>query len=312
MSSNAIHAGSVQFHESEPRRRGAMTMLKRVPMGIGLSGVIGALAYWRKMLTRGGVMGSMTVGTVVFAVGGVAWSAVVVIFFASSSLLSRISSERKRRVASDKFSKPGARDWLQTMANGGAGTLAALLYGIMPAHPTWLRSAFVGAFATAAADTWATEIGTLARAQPRLITSGRPVVAGTSGGVTGLGTLAAVVGAATVGLAADIAIHRTSPRRGRLPVGRLVAIGACAGLLGAMVDSLLGATVQRMNWCPGCESETERTIHRCGTETKYLRGLRWMDNDAVNLLSTFIGAASAAAISHFLTHLNSTKAISPI
>jgi uncharacterized membrane protein len=83
----------------------------------------------------------MLVGTVVFSVGGLAWSTVVVVFFVSSSLLSHVSSERKRRVAADKFSKPGARDLFQTMANGGVGTLATLAYGISRGRQAWLHGA---------------------------------------------------------------------------------------------------------------------------------------------------------------------------
>ena len=85
-----------------------MLIKSRITLGIGLSALIGSLARWRGMLTTGGVVGSMLIGTIVFSVGGLAWNIVVVTFFVSSSLLSRISSERKRRVAADKFSKPGA------------------------------------------------------------------------------------------------------------------------------------------------------------------------------------------------------------
>ena len=127
-------------------------MKTRIVVGTGLSALIGVLARWRGMLTTGGVVGSMLVGTVVFSIGGLAWSTVVVVFFVSSSLLSHVSSERKRRVAADKFSKPGARDLFQTMANGGIGTLATLAYGIRRGRPAWLYAAFVGAFATATAD----------------------------------------------------------------------------------------------------------------------------------------------------------------
>ena len=40
-----------------------------------------------------------------------------------------------------------------------------------------------------------------------------------------------------------------------------------AGLLGALFDSLLGATVQAIYYCPACEKETERhLIHLCNVE----------------------------------------------
>lgn len=268
-------------------------MKTRIVAGTVLSALIGILARWRGMLTTGGVVGSMLVGTVVFSIGGLAWSTVVVVFFVSSSLLSRVSSERKRRVAADKFSKPGARDLFQTMANGGVGTLATLAYGISRGRPAWLHGAFVGAFATATADTWATEIGTLARSHPRLITTGKPVPPGTSGGMTWLGTAAALAGGLTLGLTAAVASSRLS--KGKVPAGAdLVAAGLSGGLVGALVDSLLGATVQQVYYCAHCKSETERAIHVCGTQTTPLRGWGWMDNDTVNLLSTASGAVAAS------------------
>lgn len=281
-------------------------MKRRIVGGIGFSALIGSLARWRGMLTTGGVVGSMFIGTIVFSVGGLPWSIVVVTFFVSSSLLSRLSSERKRRVAADKFSKPGARDFYQTMANGGVGTLATLAYGISPRRPIWLQAAFVGSFATATSDTWATEIGTLARSQPRLITTGKPVPPGASGGMTWLGTTAALAGGLTLGLAAALA----SGASGGLAKDRtssgigLIAAGLSGGLFGALVDSLLGATVQRVYYCPVCDSETERTIHLCGTRTTPLRGWGWMDNDTVNLLSTASGAVVASTAAWLVSHMS--------
>lgn len=231
-------------------------MKSRIVVGVGLSALIGVLARWRGMLTIGGAVGSMLIGTVVFSIGGLAWSIVVVAFFISSSLLSCVSSERKRRVAADKFSKPGARDLFQTISNGGVGTLAALAYGINRGRSAWLHAAFVGAFATATADTWATEIGTLAHSQPRLITTGKRVPPGTSGGMTWRGTTAALAGGLTLGLIAALASGRLSKGRSS-PGAGLVAAGLTGGSCGALVDSLLGATAQRVYYCPRCESETE-------------------------------------------------------
>jgi len=262
--------------------------------GLGLSGLVGGLARWHSMLTTGGVVGSMLIGTIVFTVGGFAWSVVVVVFFASSSLLSRVSSERKRLVAADKFSKPGARDLFQTIANGGIGTLAALAYGLRGGRSAWLQAAFVGAFAAATADTWATEIGTLARSQPRLVTTGKRVPPGTSGGVTWLGTSATVAGGLVLGLTAAVTA-RVITKENASSAASLVAAGVSGGLGGALVDSLFGATVQQVYFCPRCESETERAVHSCGTRTRTLRGWSWIDNDVVNLLSTACGAAAAAS-----------------
>ena len=286
-------------------------MKGRIATGVALSAMIGGAARWRGMLTTGGTVGSMLIGTIVFSVGGVAWSIVVVAFFVSSSLLSRVSSERKRRVAADKLSKPGARDLFQTMANGGIGTLAALAFGLLQRRkPGWLHAAFVGAFATATADTWATEVGTLAKSAPRLITTGKPVPPGTSGGVTWLGTSAAIAGGVMLGLTAALTARTISKDRASTGTALIVA-GLSGGLFGVLVDSLLGATVQQVYYCPRCESETERTIHSCGTGTTPLRGASWIDNDMVNLVSTACGAAAAASTSWLMSRTDTAPSDRP-
>ena len=69
---------------------------------------------------------------------------------------------------------------------------------IWPDPVWWLI--FVGVMATVNADTWATEIGGMSKSIPRSIMNGKPVPAGTSGGITGLGLLASLLGGAFIGL----------------------------------------------------------------------------------------------------------------
>lgn len=261
-------------------------MATRLVVGLLLSALIGGLGYWRQSLTRSGWLGAIIVGTAT-TVGSWAWGALIIVFFVLSSALSKVGARRKQAVAEDKFSKSDRRDIWQALANGGLPAALALGYALAP-HPAWWAAA-LGALATATADTWATEIGTLSRGRPRLVTTGKPVDPGTSGGISALGTLATAAGAATIGLA-TWALGAAGLDNGA-GAAWVVAAALLGGVGGSLIDSLLGATVQQMRWCPSCARETERTVHRCGTPTSFRRGWRWLDNDWVNLISTAGGAS---------------------
>jgi uncharacterized membrane protein len=68
------------------------------------------------------------------------------------------------------------------------------------------------------------------------------------------------------------------------------------GLVGSVTDSLMGASVQSIYFCPQCAKETEKRLHGCGTGTQHQRGWRWLDNDVVNFISSLVGALAAAAL----------------
>lgn len=207
-------------------------------------------------LTRRGAAAALAVGLA--TAWGMGWRGVLLLFafFMSSSVLTR-----KTAAHGD-----GRRNERQVLANGGVAALAALL-GSWPA--------FAGALAAATADTWATEIGSRSRTQPRLITSGAPVPAGTSGGITLLGTLGGIAGAAFIGTLAG-----------------LVAVGI-AGAVGMVLDSVLGATMQGRFECPRCGARTEQPGTVCHEPVRGVRGFAWLDNDAVNLAATLAGALVA-------------------
>lgn len=94
------------------------------------------------------------------------------------------------------FKKSSQRDAWQVVANGGgAGTVLLLLLFTRDHH---LYIAYLGAVAAATADTLGTEIGTLSRTSPVLITTFRPAQTGRSGGVSLLGIVAGIMGALSI------------------------------------------------------------------------------------------------------------------
>ncbi len=257
-------------------------------LGFGLAALISLAAYAARSLSRSGTAAATLLGMAVFGLGGLPWAALLLGFFISSSLLSRLFRRRKV-VVDEKFSKGSQRDAAQVAANGGIAGLLALSQAALPESPLpWLVAA--AALAAANADTWATELGVLSPVAPRRITTGKPVEMGASGGITPLGTLAALAGALFIAAIAAF----FPPANINLPlVGVLLAV-TLAGLAGSLVDSLLGATAQAIYFCPRCGKETERhPQHTCGTDTRPLRGWGWLNNDGVNLLCTLSAGALA-------------------
>lgn len=269
--------------------------LSQLGMGLLFSSLIAWLAYRREALNRSGALGAVLTGTAIFGFGGWSWGALLITFFVLSTLLSKFKAHAKEGLA-EKFEKGSRRDLGQVLANGGAGALLAVASALVEAPV--LLFAFAGAMATVNADTWATEVGVLSRRPPRLITSGRIVEPGTSGGVSALGTLATLVGGLVIGGAAsgyralDGLLTATTASPGPL----LVLAGLVGGLSGSLFDSLLGATVQAIYYSETRVKETERPVDPDGTPNRLLRGQRWLNNDWVNFLSSLAGAAAGAAV----------------
>ena len=263
-----------------------MNMFIRLLIGLAAAIVIALLAWRAGSLSRGGALAATLVGTVIFGLGGWQWAVILLAFFISSSLLTRLFRKRKAEV-DEKFSKGGQRDAGQVLANGGIPAVFAALSLLLPSAP-WTWWAFAASMAAVNADTWATELGVLNPTPPRLITSGRRVEKGTSGGVSLYGSLSALAGAGLIaGLAVLFAPASTLTQEPWTAFG----VVCLSGLLGALFDSLLGATVQGIYRCPTCAKETERhPLHLCGSPTGLIRGWKWLNNDLVNAACSACGA----------------------
>ncbi len=270
-----------------------MALIYQLLIGFALAALIGYLGYRRKALSRSGVVGAIITGGIIFGFGGLSGAALLLTFFISSSALSRFRETQKEALA-EKFSKGSQRDMAQALANGGAAALCIIGYTLTH-HPAWW-AAFAACLAAANADTWATELGVLSRTPPRLITNGKVVEVGASGGVSLLGTQAAFSGSLLVAIIAYLAaLFDPTLSTLRPSASLLLTTIAFAGLLGCLFDSLLGATVQAIYFCDQCQKETERhPTHRCGAPTRIFRGWGWLDNDWVNFLATTMGAVLAA------------------
>ncbi|HZZ66404.1 MAG TPA: DUF92 domain-containing protein [Candidatus Baltobacteraceae bacterium] len=256
----------------------------QVLAGAVLAAAVSLVANRTHILTQSGAIAAFFIGTIIFGLGGWPYAALLFAFFIPSAALSRLGRERKKALAD--VGKQGARDAWQVLANGGLA--AACVVAGAVTHDGFARYAYAGALAAASSDTWGTEIGTLARMTPRSILTFAPIPAGFSGGVTLIGTVAEVAGAAVLALIAAA-----------LAVGAALPILA-AGFAGALIDSFLGATLQTLWFCGACGRACETNPHHCGTPATLIRGVRWMNNDAVNFCATLAGAAIAVLLSRLL------------
>lgn len=212
------------------------------------------LARRFRAVTRGGAVAGCITTCLIFVALGGNSFFVVLAVFALASLTTRLAYSRKQRLGTAE-SKQGRRA-AQVLANLSIATLFAVLSPITGKH-IFAVMAF-GAAAEAAADTVASECGQAWSDRVYLITSMRRVSTGTDGGVSAVGTLCAIVAAIIIALVAR-AGHLISPHETWAAAG--------GGVLGTLFDSVLGATAQA-------------------------RG--WMNNDAVNLISTAVAAVATA------------------
>ena len=241
------------------------------------------MARRARALTRGGALVATLIGAACI-LAGPGWVMLLLTFFITSSLLSRWhAAQRAARVAA-MVEKGDERDAVQVLANGAVFGVAAVASVIAP-EGMWL-SIGAGAIAAATADTWSTEVGTAVGGTPRHILTGASFPPGLSGGITGAGSAAAVAAALVIALV-------TAAIGWRIPPLAVVA----GGVGGAMVDSLLGATLQERRWCERCRLTTERRVHTCGTPTRVSGGVRGFTNDAVNLTSVLVGAVITGVLS---------------
>jgi uncharacterized protein (TIGR00297 family) len=167
----------------------------------------------------------------------------------------------RRKLALGLAERREGRNAWQVLANLVVPALGSVVFSAT-GNRGWLIAA-LAALAEAATDTVASEVGQYRGPDPRLITTWERVPPGTDGGVTIPGSIA--------GLAAGLVIAAVATVGGMLPQAQLW-IPVAAGFGGMLIDSILGATLQR-------------------------RG--WISNQTVNFLATLAAAALAYGISVF-------------
>lgn len=220
------------------------------------------IARKRRMLTRDGTAAAVLIGTVVSYIGGLSGLVMLLFFFLSAAAVSKAAGEKGEE-----------RNMMQVLANGLPAAISLILLRISP-YPDACIAAFAAAIAEAEADTLSGTIGRMSHRDPVSILTLTRVPKGISGGITVLGLCAGALSSLIVALLFMGTWGCTFPR---------LLIVAAAGFLGSVFDSFLGASIQvRFRRKDGSITERE---YEGGERNERIRGMKWIDNDAVNFLS---------------------------
>lgn len=215
--------------------------------------ILGFITYYRKSLDLFGSLVMVIMGIVIIFSAGVNWLLLIVLFLIMCLLATRFSKKYKRSLGEFE----GRRTSKNVISNGVVACFMAAFGG----YYISFVGGFIGAIATATADTLASEIGVLDK-HPRLITTFQIVDPGTNGGVSTLGTVTGMIGAAVIGIASFYLGIMPDP----VPA---ILISVISGTVGCFMDSILGALFEN-------------------------RGL--ITNEHVNLFATIVGALVGIAL----------------
>lgn len=239
-------------------------------------------AISKKALTPAGVVTAIGVDAVISATLGNFGFILLMTFFCVAVLIDKI----KKRIdpnGNGEELKGDCRDHMQVIVNALIPSLAAVLFWFSRDYVYIV--AFVASLSEALADSAASGVGSFAR---RTYDPFRLKVTkkGLSGGMSVIGTLASLCGAALVSAVA-LAFGAVGIKA--------MLIAVLAAFCGAIFDSFLGSVFQVKYKCTVCSELTEKHKH-CGVSTVRSRGLTLIDNDVVNLLSSLFAAGLAITL----------------
>ncbi len=163
---------------------GWMTLLT----AFGSNLIIASIAWCFGLVSKTGALGGGIIGMVIWGVGGLFWYLLLILFFIIATAATRLGYHEKDYMGVAQESE-GKRDAKHALANCLASILAVIGFGFTEGMDILFQIFFTAAFATALADTVATELGQLYGKTPFLPTTFRAVKPGTVGAISMEGTL---------------------------------------------------------------------------------------------------------------------------
>ncbi|CAF1316579.1 unnamed protein product, partial [Didymodactylos carnosus] len=266
--------------------------------------------YRRGSFTLDGVVTGFLL-CLIITYSNISFMFVMLAFTLSGSYATKYKSDIKRLKISEggkdqtTKTKKVARNYIQVLCNGSIAFLYSLFYcyetnlsgKTLPIDfhnyywPSIYSIGLLFSIACCCGDTLASELGTvLCRTNPRLITNlFRRVPAGTNGGISLEGTLASIFGGFIVGLSFYLGNLVFCDMRQYAdhiePQWPIIPLCAVFGLLGSMIDSLLGATLQYS----GYDNERKCSVLRPGgANVQKISGRNILSNNQVNIIASFL------------------------
>lgn len=197
------------------------------------------LSYILSKLTAWGAVIGAIVAMLIFVGAGYAGLMQLAAFFILSTLATSHKKQEKK-----KLSLPGeqsTRDAWQVVANGGIAAICGTLAWLFPPNALYFHLMLAASLASATADTLSSELGSVYGRRFYNIVTLKPDVRGEDGVVSLEGSITGVSGAAIIALIAQI--NTTA-----LGYNKAVVIILAAGTLGNIIDSVLGATLERRGY----------------------------------------------------------------
>jgi uncharacterized protein (TIGR00297 family) len=214
-----------------------MVSLESLAIVVVLCTVLSVLSYRFGLLTKSGAIASFAVGMAIGGLGDVGWLLTLIVFSFMGFAVTKFRFQIKESKGLQE-GKKGERTYRNVLANGLVPALVAVIAFATGAQYSVLAAiAYISSVAVAAADTTASELGVLSD-RTYLITTGERVSPGTDGGVSLNGTMWCILASAVASYTGWLVIVNR-------PFDPLVLIPVAMGVAGCMVDSVIGATLER-------------------------------------------------------------------
>lgn len=285
--------------------------VKAILLATAMSSFLSLRAYKRKSLTSGGSVAAFAVAFLLVATGLRGLN--LLTFYFVSIKATKYKKEYKATIDGTIAANEGSttRGTSQVLACSLVATILSLVHAFYCGAEravvfddssillsSRLTCGIIAHHATCLADTLASEMGILSKSSPRLITQPwKRVPSGTNGGVTLSGFFWSAMGGAIIGVSTvlfDFLSGIEAESNGVVYTFRIILFSITCGLLGSVLDSLLGATVQQSYFDPDTKMVYQEEDRRPKTASLVVsHSLNLLTNELVNLVSvvatTFLG-----------------------